>query len=177
MEENTPAWQNPRLVITIIVVLAVLSSIAILWPKPDQQAPEISFTLTSGEKLSLASLRDRPVLVLFWATTCKICIAKTPEIFSLYKQLNPVGLEIVAVAMPYDPPTRVVAMATKMKMPYPVALDINAEVVRAFGNVKVTPTTFLIGPSGNITWHRRGKFDTNRLEILIRELIQNHNAI
>ncbi|MEE8387504.1 MAG: TlpA disulfide reductase family protein [Acidiferrobacterales bacterium] len=173
MKEKTSAWRNPRVVLAIIIAAAVLGSITVLWPKPSQKAPAITFTLITGNKLSLQHLRGRPVLVFFWATTCKICIAKTPDMNSLYQQLKPEGLEMIAVAMPYDPPTRVVAVAKKMKMPYPVALDINAEVVRAFDNVTITPTTILIAPNGNITWRKQGKFDIGRLKSRIRELNQN----
>lgn len=161
----------------MIVIVTLLGSIAALWSKRDQKAPEITFALINGSKLLLSSLYDRPVLVFFWATTCKICIAKTPEMNALYKQLQPRGLEMIAVAMPYDPPTHVVAMAARMKMPYPVALDINSEVIHVFGNVKVTPTTILIGPNGNIIWRKQGKFDVGQLTIRIRQLIQNATAI
>lgn len=177
MNGKKSAWKNPRIVFAIIIAVAVSGSAAVLWPKPAQKAPEITFTLINGNKLSLQRLRGRPVLVFFWATTCKVCIIKTPDMNSLYQHLKPGGLEMIAVAMPYDPPTRVVAVAKKMKMPYPVALDINAEIVRAFGNIKVTPTTILIAPNGNIAWRKQGKFDTGGLRIRILELIRNPNTI
>lgn len=177
MKEKTSASKFPRIAFTIIIAVAILGIITARWTQPAQKAPDITFTLITGDKLSLIKLRGGPVLVFFWATTCKICIAKTPEMNSLYQQLQPEGLEMIAVAMPYDPPTHVVAMAKILKMPYPVALDINAEVVRAFDNVRVTPTTILIAPNGNITWRKQGKFDTGRLKFRIRELIQNSTAI
>lgn len=117
------------------------------------------------------------MLVSFWATTCKICIAKTPEMNALYQRLKPQGLEMVAVAMPYDPPTHVVKVAQKLKMPYPVALDHKGEAVRAFGNVKVTPTTILISADGKIVWRNYGKFSVKRLEMRILGLLQHGKTI
>lgn len=143
------------------------------WPHSGQKAPEIIFNLIDGKKLPLQNLRGRPVLITFWATTCKICIAKTPAMNALYHRLNPVGLEIIAVVMPYDPPTLAAAMAVKMKMPYPVALDINSDAVRAFGNVNVTPTTILISPNGYIVWRKQGKFSFSKLKARIRGLIES----
>jgi peroxiredoxin len=115
--------------------------------------------------------------VLFWATTCKICIAKTPEMNRFYKNLHPMGLQMIAVAMPYDPPTRVVEFEKKLEMPYPVALDHEATIVRAFGNVKVTPTTFLIGPDGTIAWRKTGKLDMNTLDVTIRQMLEKPESM
>lgn len=177
MNKKTSILKKPQVLFAIVITAALLVNIVAIWPKRHTQAPEVTFTLIDGKKLSLGSLRGKPVLVLFWATTCKTCIAKTPEMNFLYQQLKTEGLEMVAVAMPYDPPTRVVEVAKKMNMPYPVALDLNAEAVRAFGNVKVTPSTFLISPNGKIAWRKRGKLDSSALTIHIRELIRNPNAI
>jgi len=177
LSKKKSIWKRPQVLFAIAIAVALLANIVALWPKRHSQAPEITFTLIDGNKLSLQSLHGKPVLVFFWATTCKICIAKTPEMNFLYKQLKPEGLEMIAVAMPYDPPTRVVEVAKKLEMPYPVALDFKAEAVRAFGNVKVTPSTFLITPNGKIAWRKKGKLDASRLTIRIRELIRNPNAI
>lgn len=177
LSKKKSIWKKPQVLFAIVIAVALLANIIAILPKRHTRAPEITFTLIDGKKLSLQSLQGKAVLVLFWATTCKICIAKTPEMNFLYKRLKPEGLEMIAVAMPYDPPTRVVDVANELKMPYPVALDFNAEAVRAFGNVKVTPSTFLISPNGKIAWRKKGKVDTSRLTILIRELIRNPNAI
>lgn len=174
MNENNPTRKTRNAIVISIAILA-LGAVVLLWPQPSQKAPEIIFTLIDGKKLPLQSLRGRPVLLSFWATTCKICIAKTPAMIALYHQLRPEGLEIIAVAMPYDPPTHVVAMVVKMKMPYPVALDINSNAVRAFGDVKVTPTTILISPKGSIVWRKQGKFVFSKLKARIRNLIESSN--
>ena len=177
MKNKLSTFWKSRVVIAMLVVVTLLGSTAALWPKRYQKAPEITFALINGSKLSLTSLRGRPVLVFFWATTCKICIAKTPELNALYDQLKPEGLEMIAVAMPYDPPTHVVAMAIRMKMSYPVALDINVDAVRVFGNVTVTPSTILIAPDGNIVSRKQGKFEIGQLKTRIPQLLQHATAI
>lgn len=177
LSKKKTIWGKPQVLFAIVIAVALLGNIIAIWPKRHTQAPEITFILIDGKKLPLQSLQGKAVLVFFWATTCKICIEKIPEMNFLYKQLKPEGLEMIAVAMPYDPPTRVVEFAKKLEMPYPVALDFEARAVRAFGNVKVTPSTFLISPNGKIVWRKQGKLDTSQLTIHIRELIRNPNAI
>jgi peroxiredoxin len=179
MNRTTSAWKKSLLVGIAVVVLALAVVMTNIWStrQANTFAPDVDFTLTDGSQLSLEALRGKPVLVLFWATTCKICIAKTPEMNRFYKNLHPKGLQMIAVAMPYDPPTRVVEFEKKLEMPYPVALDHEATIVRAFGNVKVTPTTFLIGPDGTIAWRKTGKLDMNTLDVTIRQMLEKPESM
>ena len=57
----------------------------------------------------LRSLRGKPVLVSFWASTCPRCLDEIPHLIELYEELAPRGFEIIAIAMAYDPPNRVIA--------------------------------------------------------------------
>jgi hypothetical protein len=65
--------------------------------------------------------------------------------------------------MDYDPPNRVLAMSKTRNIPYPIALDIHANAARAFGNVRLTPTSFLIAPDGRIVYQKIGTINMARL--------------
>lgn len=151
-------------------VIAVVVAAAAVWFMPAglNKAPEVTFQTLEGRRMALAELRGRPVLVTFWATTCPGCIAEMPHLIDLYERLNPAGLEIVAVAMSYDPPDQVLAMRERRGLPYPVALDMDGGIARAFGDVKLTPTSFLIDPEGRIVFHKIGEMDMAALEQTIR---------
>jgi len=127
----------------------------------------VSFTLIDGRRLSMAQLRGQPVLVTFWATSCVMCIKEIPDLIKLYKKYTPKGLKIIAVAMPYDRPDHVVEMVKLKNLPYPVALDIDAQIVRSFNNVRVTPNHFLIAPDGSIIKHQIGILDLSKTEKLL----------
>jgi len=127
------------------------------------KAPDIEFTFIDGTRKTMADFLGHPALVVFWATSCKTCIKEIPHLIKLHKELHPGGLEIIAVAMPYDPPTHVITYASSMKIPYPVALDVQGKVVQAFGKVQVTPTTFLISPKGEVKQHIVGKLNIDQL--------------
>jgi alkyl hydroperoxide reductase subunit AhpC len=86
-----------------------------------------------------------------------------PQLQTLYKELAPKGLEIIGIAMAYDPPNRVLEMTIQKQISYPVALDIDGALARAFGNVSYTPTIFLIAPDGTITKHKTGELNINRI--------------
>lgn len=67
-----------------------------------------------------------------------------------WRRYAPRGYEMVAVAMSYDHPNAVAAFARQRALPFRVALDIDGAVARAFGNVSVTPTTYLLDRTGRI---------------------------
>lgn len=168
--------KSPLVVVIVATGLILTVALAYRFTHQLPLAPAESFTLIDGSQVSLADLRGKPVLISFWSTTCKICIAKTPEMNAFYNEMHPRGFEMIAVAMPYDPPTRVVEFSKKLEMPYPVALDHEAKHVRAFGNVQVTPTNILVTADGHIAWRKHGGLDTKRLRGTIEHMLKEPGA-
>ena len=93
-----------------------------------------------------------------------------PHLIELYRELHPQGLEIIGVAMSYDPPEQVRAMVAKRQVPYPIVLDTQARIAREFDNVRLTPTSVLISPEGRIVQYRLGLLDLPQLRETIREM-------
>ena len=153
-----------------IAVLAIVGALAYaLIDKPG--APASTFTTLEGKTLALDALRGKVVLVNFWATSCPGCIKEMPDMVETYKQYKDRGFEIVAVAMQYDPPSYVANFVETRQLPFPVVLDVDGEHARAFGNVQVTPTAFIIGKDGQILEQKLGELDFVRLRALLdREL-------
>jgi len=135
------------------------------------QAPDISFNTLKGEKLNLASLQGKPSLITFWATDCPGCIKEIPHLKELHNTFATQGLNIIAVAMHYDRPDNVIAMSKEKQLPYHVALDPLAEASKAFGNVRLTPTSFLIAPDGNIVMQKIGEFNQADMQQRIKKLL------
>jgi peroxiredoxin len=134
-----------------------------------RKAPEVVFTSITGEKLETAGLRGRVVLVNFWATDCAVCIREMPQLIRTYNQFSSRGLEMVAVAMRHDPPNYVLDYTEKNQLPFKVALDPMGDLARAFGNVKLTPTTIVIDKRGQMVKRILGEPDFPELERLIEE--------
>lgn len=133
-------------------------------------APNAIFKTIKGESIALADLKGKPVLVTFWATDCPGCIEEIPHLISLHQQFSPQGLTIIAVAMDYDPPNHVLAMAEAKQLPYAVALDPTADHAKAFGNVQLTPTSFLIDRNGMIVMQKVGVFNLPSLQEQLKNL-------
>jgi thiol-disulfide isomerase/thioredoxin len=136
-----------------------------LWqPKSSQLMPPVIFTTISGDTLNLEALRGKPVIVTFWATDCGSCVKEIPHLTELYRRYHAQGLEIIAVTMYYDLPSHVVEMTRQKQIPYPVVLDVKAEHAHSFGNVLLTPTTFLIAPDGQVVSQTIGTFKPDVLQ-------------
>jgi peroxiredoxin len=130
-------------------------------------APAVTYTSLSGEKISSESLRGKVVMVNFWATSCVTCIKEMPDMVKTYNKFQGKGLEFVAVAMSYDPPNYVLNYAQTRSLPFKVALDTDGAVAKAFGDIKLTPTTFVIDKKGNILKRYVGEPDFAELHQLL----------
>lgn len=115
-------------------------------PKP--ATPAVAFATLTGQRIELADLHGKIVLVNFWATSCAICLAEMPDLVATYRQYRERGFEVIAVAMPYDDPQQVSEYAGKQQLPFPVVFDRDGRLAQEFDAVRLTPTTFLIDRSG-----------------------------
>jgi len=132
-------------------------------------APNVTFTTIEGNQISMASLKGKVVLVNFWATDCPGCIKEMPQLIETYNQYNKKGFEIIAVAMPYDPPAQVLNY-TKMKaLPFPVMHDGLAEITNQFGKVALTPTAFIYDKQGRLVRRTIGELDFSALTLLLNK--------
>jgi len=162
------AKKSPSLLALFLLTVALAVSAAVLLPSTRARpAPDVRLTLLDGSIVPLASLRGRPVLVNFWATTCAVCAAELPALIELYTELRPLGFEVVGIAMPYDPPIEVQRFVHERAIPYPIALDVQGAATRAFDGVRYTPTAFLLDRAGNIVLTQTGKLDTARVRRMI----------
>ena len=157
----------------LLIAVAVFAIIgALVYAMMDKPgAPAATFTTLEGKPIALNDLRGKVVLVNFWATSCPGCIKEMPGMVETYNQYKDRGFEIIAVAMSYDPPNYVANFVQTRQLPFPVALDVNGEHARAFGNVQLTPTSFIIGKDGRILEQKLGELDFVKLKALLdREL-------
>lgn len=136
--------------IAVAAVAAIAAAAAWFALAPANRAPDASFVSIEGEKFTTESLRGKVVLVNFWATSCVTCVKEMPMIVDTYKKYAPQGYETVAVAMSYDPANYVLNFAQTRELPFKVTLDPQGEIARAFNDVKLTPTSFLIDRQGRI---------------------------
>ena len=158
-----------RMVLASALVLGTLAGITGCGGA--QAAPESTFILLDGSKKTSADLKGKVTLVNFWATSCVTCVAEMPELIATYDKYKGRGYDTLAVAMSYDPPSYVVNFAETRKLPFKVAIDNTGAVAKAWGDVKLTPTTYLVNKRGEIVKQYVGEPDFAALHQLIEKLL------
>ena len=162
--------KSRNLILAVVVAGAVAFAAFTIWSaKP--AAPQVTFISLQGEKITTAGLRGKVVLVNFWATSCVSCVAEMPKLVETQRKYGPKGYSTLAVAMSYDHPNRVAEFTAKQGLPFRVALDTTGDAARRFGNVSVTPTTFLIDRRGRVVKHYLGEPDWPAFHALVEKAL------
>ncbi|MDP9901347.1 TlpA disulfide reductase family protein [Variovorax ginsengisoli] len=134
-------------------------------------APASTFVLLDGSKKSTEDLKGKVTLVNFWATSCVTCVAEMPKVIATYDKYQAQGYDTLAIAMSYDPPSYVVNFAQTRKLPFKVAIDNTGAVAKAWGDVALTPTTYVVNKRGEIVKRYVGEPDFAELHRLIEKLL------
>ena len=148
-----------KFAIAAVAVVALAGIGAWQFGNTSNAAPSVSYTTLDNTTLTSDDLQGKVVLVKFWATSCVTCVAQMPDAIDNYNQLSPKGFETIAVAMNYDPPEYVKNFAESRKLPFKVVMDTDGALAKAFGDIKLTPTAFLIDKIGHIIKRYLGNYD------------------
>jgi len=162
------SWTRPAAIGAVVLTLAGVGYAAF---NSKEKAPDVTFISIAGDKISTQGLRGKVVMVNFWATSCTSCVREMPAMVDTYNKFKGQGLEFVAVAMQYDPPNYVVNFTETRKLPFIVALDSGGDLAKSFGDVTLTPTTFVIGKDGTILKRYVGEPEFSQLHALLQKAL------
>ena len=154
-----------------LVALMIAAVLGLAGCAAGEDAPASKFVLLDGSTTTTADRKGKVTLVNFWATTCVTCVKEMPSIVSTHEKFKGKGYETIAVAMSYDQPAWVVNYAQTRQLPFKVALDNTGEIAKNWGDVKLTPTTYLVDKQGRIVKRFVGEPDFAALHKLIEELL------
>lgn len=164
------SWIKPAAIGAVVLALAGIGYASFNHTPP---APDVTFISIAGDKISTESLRGKVVMVNFWATSCVTCVKEMPQMVETYNKYKAQGLEFVAVAMQYDPPNYVLNFSETRQLPFTVAIDSAGDIARQFGDVTLTPTTFVIDKQGRIIKRYVGEPSFPELHQLIEKELRS----
>ncbi|HPQ94159.1 MAG: TlpA family protein disulfide reductase [Thiothrix sp.] len=165
-----------KLDIKALLVFAVLAGALgffLFSPNGAQSAPELKAQTIDGRPIDTADLKGTPYMVVFWATDCPGCVKEIPHLVELYDEMNTKGLEIIGVAMPHDNVSAIKTMRQQRDMRWDLVFDETGTISKEFGGVKVTPTSFLVGPDGRIALQKMGELDMPALRQRILDMLKS----
>ncbi|MDC9724368.1 MAG: TlpA disulfide reductase family protein [Gammaproteobacteria bacterium] len=146
----------------ILLAIAIVAGLfTINWFNSSEQLmPEFSFTDIDGHAHSSVNYQGKPLLVIFWATDCPGCVQEMPDLIKLYQTYSPEDFSMLGIAMAHDSSEHIKAMRADRELPYTITWDESNQLAHIFGNVRVTPTHFLIAPNGEIVMRKIGSLNT-----------------
>jgi peroxiredoxin/YHS domain-containing protein len=136
-------------------------------PVLPRSAPALSVKTLEGAKTGLADYKGKVVLVDFWATWCKPCVAVMPDLQKLHDKYAGKGFSMVGVSIDEDGAKTVKPWLAKRKFSYPILLD-EAKVWQMW-KVHSIPAMFLIDKDGQIVRQWTGRADKKEVEKAIAD--------
>lgn len=134
-----------------------------------QVAPAFALNDLAGQKVEMAGLRGKVVLLDFWATWCAPCREEIPHFVEMQEKYRGQGLEIVGVSVD-DSAEPVRKFYQEYKMNYPVVMG-DEKLAGAYGGVLGLPIAFLIDRDGKVVKKHIGQTDAAVFEREVGELL------
>lgn len=153
------------------MIVAVIAALGYFAMTKKETIPDVTFVDLQGKKITSQDLRGKVTILNFWATSCVTCVKEMPELVATYDKYNASGLELIAVAMAYDPPNYVLNFVETRKLPFTVSLDTQGELAKSFGDIKLTPTTLVIDKQGQVIKRYVGEPDFPALHLLLEKAL------
>jgi cytochrome c biogenesis protein CcmG, thiol:disulfide interchange protein DsbE len=140
-------------------------------PELNAIAPPFSLPTLAGNRLRLADLRGRVVIVNFWATWCEPCKVEMPELQALYQQYEQRGLRVLAVNLG-ESRGAVQQWADTFGLTFDVLQDEKQQVAAQY-QLRGQPSTYIISPGGIIMHIVYGPVSREALEAAIAPFLTN----
>ena len=129
--------------------------------------------------LTADSLRGKVVLVDFWTYSCINCLRTLPYVKAWAEKYRDQGLVVIGVHAPEFAFERdignVTKEAKKLGIDYPIAIDNNYSIWRAFNN-QYWPAHYFIDANGHIRYQHFGEGDYAQSERVIQALLRQAGA-
>lgn len=134
-----------------------------------QAAPLFTLKDLQGNPLSLDSRKGKIVLLRFWSTRCKSCKEEMPKLETIFQNLRPSGMILIAVNIE-DPPEKVQKFIKGMGLTYTILIDEKKRVAKQY-QVFGVPTSFIIDKDGIIRERFFGDLSEEETEKLVKPLL------
>src|ERR1700689_51291 len=129
--------------------------------------------------LSTKQLKGKVVVIDFWTYSCINCLRAIPYVEAWSEKYKDDGLVVIGVHTPefaFEKDQANVSKAVQdLKITYPVAIDSNYAIWKAFKN-EYWPAHYFIDAQGTIRYHHFGEGEYDKSEEVIQELLKQKDA-
>ena len=153
----------------LFLVVCFLSLVTGAWAggkaAPDFSLPDI----LQGKTYTLSQFKGKVVMINFFTFFCMPCREEMPDLNKIYNEYKGKGFQTLGIGLSSDP-VQLRFLVKQIGLDYPV-LAGNDKVSKAYGNVEIVPTTFIIDRQGNIVHKILGTRKKAELEKMIQALL------
>lgn len=110
--------------------------------------PHISLPVLDGPVLRSEELKDKIVILDFWATWCEACVSEIPEFNKIEKDYSSRGVTVIGLAVQSGWAADIQKFVKQYNMQYTVLVG-NDDTVSDFGIISF-PNTYVIGPGWRV---------------------------
>jgi cytochrome c biogenesis protein CcdA/thiol-disulfide isomerase/thioredoxin len=129
--------------------------------------------------LTREGLKGKVVLVDFWTYSCINCLRAIPYVEAWAEKYKGDGLVVIGVHTPefaFEKDQSNVSKSVRdLKITYPIAIDSNYAIWKAFNN-EYWPAHYFIDKRGTIRYHHFGEGEYDKSEQVIQQLLNENNA-
>jgi thiol-disulfide isomerase/thioredoxin len=133
----------------------------------------------NSPKLTREQLKGKVVFIDFWTYSCINCLRSIPYVEAWAEKYKNDGLVVIGVHTPEfafeKDPANVVKALADLKITYPVAVDSNYAIWKAFNN-EYWPAHYFIDANGSIRYHHFGEGKYDESEEVIQQLLREKNS-
>jgi thiol-disulfide isomerase/thioredoxin len=129
----------------------------------------------NSRPLTAAGLRGKVVLIDFWTYTCINWLRQLPYVRAWAEKYKDQGLVVIGVHTPefaFERDVENVRWAAKdIRVDYPIAIDNDYSIWRAFNN-SYWPALYFVDAQGNIRHHQFGEGEYEQSEMILQQLLE-----
>ena len=136
-----------------------------------ERGPATDFLAESlgGERVSLADLRGKVVMLDFWSSWCPPCRREAPALAQVYGEYEGRNIEFIGVAI-WDDRGRVEDHVREFGIPYPNLLDDKGRIAISYG-VRGIPEKLFVDAEGNLVRKFVGPIEPGALRAVLDGLL------
>jgi peroxiredoxin len=143
------ASSGPLRIWKVALALLIVAALAIPGSAGSKAAPDFTLKdILQGKEYSLSQYKGKVVLINFFTFFCGPCRDEMPDLNKIFQEYKGKGFETIGIGLSSDP-TQLRFLVKQLGLDYPVLLG-DEQVSKAYGNIEVVPTTFIIDKQGNI---------------------------
>lgn len=178
MAEREPSQSKTYALLAALIALGALLGLVVVpriapgldamvsKPAPDFALPVVA-NGDDGARMKLSELRDKVVVLDFWASWCGPCAMQAP-ILERVARRHESDLVVLGINVD-DPPALAKRYAEAKGLSYPILADLQGDAQQAY-DATTLPTLVIIDRQGNVRHVVRGVMRESALEQAIRSL-------